>query len=351
MKQLIACALIFSCLFSTGAKNLSKARFNSIESASDGDATAEKNQVFKRNRYKRKICFIINPISGAGKYKKVHSLIKKYLNTKYFDHQIFYTNRPKHATQLAQMAAKKKWEIVVAVGGDGTIHEVAQGLLGSSTALGIIPTGSGNGLACHFNIPTDIKEAIDVINEENDQWIDTVKINHEFYIGIAGIGFDADVSHAFSERSKRGFSSYIKVVLSELPNYQSKEYELIIDGNPLIEKAFLICFANSKQYGNNAFIAPHAKIDDGLLDVVILKAFPKHAAPKLIADLFNGRIEDSRYTTVIRCQEVIVKKPLHYLHLDGEPKQFDEDVYIRILPSSLKICIPKDAYQWPEPPL
>lgn len=290
---------------------------------------------------KKKVCFIVNPISGVGKQKKLKPLIKKHLNRKRFDYKIFVTERPKHATELAEKAAQK-FDIVAAVGGDGTTHEVAQGLIGSSTALAIIPTGSGNGLARHFHIPTDPRLAIEVINDEHDQWIDTVKINQESYIGVAGIGFDAEVSHAFAELSKRGFASYIKVIFNELPHYQPQEYELIIDGKTVTEKAFLICFANSKQYGNNAYIAPHAQIDDGYLDVIILKAFPKHATPKLVHDLFNRHIEDSKYTRVMRCQEVIIKKPLEYIHLDGEPMQFSGDVYIRILPSSLKIITPKD---------
>jgi len=318
MKRFLKVVLICLCLFSVGAKSPPK----------------------------KKICFIVNPISGVGKNKKIKPTIKKHLDRKRFDYKIFYTERPKHAIELAEKAIEKKFEIVVAVGGDGTINEVAQGLIGSPAALGIIPMGSGNGLARHFKIPSDPKQALEVINEEHDQWIDTVKINQESYIGVAGIGFDAEVSHAFSELGKRGFSSYIKVVFSELPNYQPKEYELIIDGKPLVEKAFLICFANSKQYGNNAFIAPHAEIDDGFLDVIILKEFPKHATPKLIHDLFNRQIEDSKYTIALRCQEAIIKKPLHYLHIDGEPMQFDEDVYIRVLPSSLKIITPKEVEKW-----
>lgn len=294
-----------------------------------------------KNPPKKKVCFIVNPISGSQKQKNIKSLIKKHLNRKRFDYKIYYTERPKHATELAKAALKKKFEIIVAVGGDGTINEVAQGIIGSPVALGIIPMGSGNGLARHFKIPNDPKLAIEVINEDHDQWIDTVNINQESYIGVAGIGFDAEVSHAFSELGKRGLSSYIKIVLGELPHYQPQEYELVIDGKPLVEKAFLICFANSKQYGNNAFIAPHAKIDDGYLDVIILKEFPKHATPKLVHDLFNRHIEDSKYTSTIRCQEVIIKKPLHYIHLDGEPMQFSDDVYIRILPSSLKIITPQ----------
>jgi diacylglycerol kinase (ATP) len=289
---------------------------------------------------KKKVCFIVNPISGGKKEKKIKSLVKKHLDLSKFDYKIFKTQRPKHATVLAAKAEEKGFDLVVAVGGDGTVNEVAQGLIGSPLPLGIIPMGSGNGISGHFNIPADPKEALHIINSMHTQWIDTIRINQESYIGVAGIGFDAEVSQAFSELRSRGFAAYIKVVLSELPNYQAKEYELVIDGKLITEKAFLICFANSQQYGNHAFIAPHAKIDDGFLDVIIMKEFPKHAAPKLVHDLFNRQIETSKYTTVLRCQEVIIHKPLHFFHLDGEPMQFDEDVYIRVLPSSLKILTP-----------
>lgn len=316
MKLIVKLLLFLSCLFLLGTKNPPK----------------------------KQICFIVNPVSGIGKQKKIKSLIKKHLDKKQFDYQIVYTKRAKHATELAKQALEKKFDLIVAVGGDGTINEIAQALIVSSTPLGIIPMGSGNGLSRHFNIPHDPKKAIEVINEQHSQWIDTVKINQTAYIGVAGIGFDAEVSHAFAELEKRGFSSYIKVIIGELPHYKPKEYELVIDGKSLIEKAFLICFANSKQYGNNAFIAPHALIDDGYLDVIILKEFPKHATPKLVHDLFNRHIEDSKYTIKLRCQEVIIKKPLQYIHLDGEPMQFSEDVYIRVLPSSLKMITPKKQF-------
>ena len=289
---------------------------------------------------KKKVCFIVNPISGVGKQKKIEKLIKRNLNLSEFSYEVHYTKRPKHATELSHRAVLEGAQIIVAVGGDGSVNEVAQGMIGSQVALAIIPTGSGNGFARYFDIPTDPAEAIQVINGLHDQWIDTVKINQESYIGVAGIGFDADVSLAFSTLEKRGPASYLRVILSELPNYKPQNYELVIDGKPYKEKAFLICFANSKQYGNNAFIAPNAQIDDGFLDVIIWKEFPPHAAPKLVHDLFTKHLGDSKYTQSFRCQEVILKKPMHTLHIDGEPMDFDEDVYIRILPSSLKIITP-----------
>jgi len=289
---------------------------------------------------KKKVCFIVNPISGIGKQKKIEKLIKHNLNQKLFSYEVLYTKRPKHATELSRSAVLKGAHIIVAVGGDGSVNEVAKGMIGSNATLAIIPTGSGNGFARNFDIPTDPAEAIKVINRMHDQWIDTVKINQESYLGVAGIGFDADVSLAFSNLEKRGPASYLRIILNELPHYKPQNYHLIIDGKHHSETAFLICFANTKQYGNNAFIAPNAKIDDGYLDVIIWKKFPPHAAPKLVHDLFTKHLDDSKYTETFRCQEVILKKPLKTLHIDGEPMAFDEDVYIRVLPSSLKILTP-----------
>lgn len=290
---------------------------------------------------KKKVTFIVNPISGLGKQKGIEKTIKRNLNSKEFDYEILYTKGPNHATTLSAQAASNGSHIIVAVGGDGSVNEVAQGIIGTNCALAIIPTGSGNGFARHFDIPSDPGKAIQVINTMHERWIDTVKINQKSYLGVAGIGFDADVSLAFSNLDIRGPASYLFVVLSELPLYKPRDYELIIDGKPVNEKAFLICFANTQQYGNNAFIAPNAKIDDGFLDVIIWKEFPPHAAPKLVHDLFTKHIEDSKYTDSYRCQEVILKKPLHALHIDGEPMEADGDVYIRILPSSLKIITPE----------
>lgn len=296
---------------------------------------------YKPLEAKTSICFIVNPISGMGKQKKIDRLIKKHLDHSQFDYKILYTKGPKHATSLSQDAAQKGIDIIVAVGGDGSVNEVAQGMIGSRSMLGIIPTGSGNGLARHFAIPIQPSEAIQVINQLHSQWIDTVRINNKTYLGVAGVGFDANVSQAFANLEKRGLTAYLRIIFNELPYYKPQNYQLIIDGKPINEQAFLICFANTKQYGNNAFIAPNAKIDDGFLDVIIWKAFPPHAAPKLVHDLFTKHLDDSKYTKTIRCQEVILKKPLNLLHIDGEPLECQEDVYMRILPSSLKILTPQ----------
>mgnify|MGYP001161456007 CR=1 FL=1 len=289
---------------------------------------------------KKAITFIVNPISGSKNYSNIHKIIEDNLDHDQFTYSVVFTNGPNHATLLSSQAAAAGSNIIVAVGGDGSVNEVAQGLIGTNSKLAVIPTGSGNGFARHFNIPLDISQSIKVINSQSNQWIDTVKINNKSYLGVAGIGFDADVSIAFSHLDTRGPASYLFVILSELRKYKPKDYELIIDGNIVKEKAFLICFANSKQYGNNAFIAPKAKIDDGFLDVIVWKEFPPFAAPKLIHDLFTKNLDNSKYTKTYRCQEVIIKKPVNALHIDGEPLETHDDVFIRIMPSSVKIISP-----------
>ena len=289
---------------------------------------------------KKKICFIVNPISGVGKQNIVEKLIKKNLNHNEFTYEICYSKYNKHAKKLSSQAILNGAQIIVAVGGDGSVNEIAQGMIGSNAALGIIPTGSGNGFARHFKIPKDPTEAIKIINNCYEKWIDTVKINDESYLGVAGVGFDADVSLAFSNLEKRGLSSYLKIILNKITHYKAQKYQLIIDGKPYTRKAFLICFANSQQYGNNAFIAPKAEIDDGYLDVIIWRAFPKHATPKLLHDLFSKHLDNSKYTETFRCQEVILNRPMKTLHIDGEPLNVMDDVYIRVLPSSLKIIAP-----------
>ncbi len=289
---------------------------------------------------KKEILFIINPKAGVKKTNTTETSIIKHLDHNQFNYKIAYTKAPRHATTISRNAIQDKVHFVIAVGGDGTVNEVAKGLISSNTTLAIIPKGSGNGLARHLKIPMQEKKAIRVINEMNSTRIDTVRINNDSYIGIAGVGFDAQVSLAFSKFGKRGLSSYLMVIINELHRYQPKKYELIIDGEPVTEQAFLITFANSAQYGNNIVIAPQAKINDGLLDVIIVKDFPKRATPRLIHALFNKQLNSSKYTQTYKCKKVLIKKPFSQIHIDGEPVTYIGPIFICIIPSSLKILIP-----------
>jgi len=289
---------------------------------------------------KKKICFIINPISGLGSKKNIEQLIDKHLNQTKFDYELVYTKAAKHALEISKQAVSNNFDIVVAVGGDGSINEIARGLIGSTTAMAIIPAGSGNGFARHMNIPMDPKKALDIINDSKEMLIDTIQFNKEVFVNIAGIGFDAHISSEFAKYGKRGFSSYIKVVMRELFNYKSQNLELIINGEPLQEKAFLISFANGSQWGNNASIAPTADISDGLLDIAILKNISFFNALPICIGLFLKKLHKLPYLKIIKAKELIVKQPNTIAHIDGEPIEIGNEIVIKVNPLSLKVIIP-----------
>src|ERR1051325_8729292 len=216
---------------------------------------------------KKSILFIVNPISGVGRQKVIEKLIDRYLDKKKYEPSIAYTRARAHAIALASEAAQNDFDVVVAVGGDGSVNETGKGLVGTNTGMAILPTGSGNGLARHLGIPMKLEKAMQVINEGRIMSIDTVKMNNERFFGMAGIGFDAHIGWEFARFGKRGFSSYVKFFLREFPGYRAQKYELTLDGKKIEREALLISFANGSQYGNNAAIAPNADIGDGLMDV------------------------------------------------------------------------------------
>lgn len=278
---------------------------------------------------------IVNPIAGGTDKEEVVQELRKA-----FDAKVFYTERKGHATLFAKQAVESQTDVVIAVGGDGTIHEIGQALIGSKTALGIIPTGSGNGLARSLHIPNHIPSAIDIIRRGHRASIDTVRINDRSYLGIAGIGFDAEVGWRFSEFGHRGFVSYLLVTLQAYPEYRPADYELVIDGQKMVHKAFLISFANSPQFGNGAVIAPHANMRDGFLEVVILNPFPWYEAPNLAYKLFNGHFNRSRHVKEIKAKDVVIKQPNLKMHIDGEPVIFPDGAHLTVDHASLQVIVP-----------
>lgn len=266
-------------------------------------------------------------------------MASKDLSAKY-DVEIYYTEGPGHATELARQALKRKAKIVVAVGGDGSVNEVSQALIGSDAALAILPTGSGNGLARHLDIPLDPEGATRVIAHGQSATIDTVKINDRYYVGVAGVGFDADISWAFSKSIRRGFLSYAMLTLHEFPHYRPQVYELEIDGKKMTREAFLIAFANSSQFGNGVQIAPLADESDGYLDVVVVHPFPRLDGMRIAYHLFHGNFDQEEHAESFRCKKASIRKPHLRAHIDGEPVSFDNGIHIEIVPSSLKVVIP-----------
>lgn len=289
----------------------------------------------------RKIQFIVNPISGGMKGQNIEQIIEAHLDHHQFDYSIHYTQKANHASELTQEAIKKGIDIVVAVGGDGTVNEVGKALINTQTALAILPVGSGNGLAKHLGIPTNLSQALQALNLSEVFTIDTGLINDQIFLGTAGIGFDALVAWEFDHFGKRGFSSYFQIALREYLKYQPKSYILVVDGKKIQKNAFILSFANSSQYGNDFIIAPKASLKDSFLDLIVVKELPFFALPKIIERFKHGTLDQSKYVEILKCQHVVIKQKEIQAHIDGEPVLFHDRIDVRIRPASLKVMVPK----------
>lgn len=289
---------------------------------------------------KAPVCVIVNPISGGIGKSIIVEELSLCLKEAQREFEIFYSDAPQHATLLTKEALLRGCLSFIIIGGDGSINEVSQSLIGTDAVLGIIPTGSGNGVARHLRIPTHRSKAIDVIRKNRIETIDTVRINNHFYIGVAGIGFDAEVGWKFSAFGHRGFLSYLILALQTLPTYEPNIYNLQIDGKKFSREAFLISFANSSQFGNGAVIAPMAQINDGFLDLVIMKKVPFYATAQVAYHLFNRSLYRSKYVEVVKCKTIIIEQPNLRAHIDGEPVFFEQGMRVEIVPASLNILVP-----------
>lgn len=289
----------------------------------------------------KRILFLINPISGIGKQKTIEKTIVKDNSLSDMIVDIQYTEYREHARELCENAVGK-YDIIVAVGGDGTVNEVASSLIGTDTALGIIPVGSGNGLARFLNIPLKVNEAIKVICSAHTRKIDSLKINDLHSVNVSGIGFDAYISHLFAQSKKRGPLTYMRLITKEFPKYKSETYRVVADGEVADWSAFLISFANSSQYGNNVHIAPKAKVDDGLIDLCIIKDFPKYTAPALVLSLLDTNMDRSKFDVLRKAKNIVIEHDKDMLgHIDGEPVNFGNRVEVVINPLSLNVVVPK----------
>lgn len=304
---------------------------------------------------KKSILFLINPKSGVQTKKKIPENIEKYLDKKKFDFSIEYTQYARHATELAKNAVERGVDVVVAVGGDGTINEVGSALAHTDTALGVIPCGSGNGFARHLGIPLNAQKAIEFINKAEVQSIDYGKLNGRPFFCACGVGFDALVSNHFAKGGRRGMFSYIQKTLTDWVTYKPEEYEIETPHVKKNFKAFVIACGNAAQYGNNAYIAPYASMRDGLLTVSILSPFLPIEVPEIVTLLFTSKFKESRHMTTLASEWVKIKRkeagPVHY---DGEPCEMEKDLLIEIVPSGLKVlasqgwdgtCVPMPLYR------
>ncbi len=293
---------------------------------------------------KKRIRFIINPVSGVGKQKNIVADIAKHLDSALFHHEIVFTQKAGHAIGLAKQAAESNYYAVVSVGGDGSMNEVSCSLINSNTALAIIPTGSGNGFANHLGIPHKISEAIKVLNTGRVLDVDTVVANDKTVIGICGVGFDAHIAHEFANYGKRGFSSYVKVIMREFPKYKLALYKIEVNGEIIEEKAWLVTVANGSQFGNNATINPQSIITDGIMELCIVKPFEWWRFPILVYALFNNKIDRLPFITTIKADTItILNNDTTVAHIDGEPVHLGPEILFKVLPKSLKVIVPSNS--------
>jgi diacylglycerol kinase (ATP) len=294
----------------------------------------------KSQHGKTAILFIVNPHSGIGRKKMIEYHLSKKLDLYKYDFKVEYTRFSQHAIELSSLGYQNGYKVIVAVGGDGTVNEVARPLIGKEVILGIIPSGSGNGLARHLQIPMSTDEAIRVINLMHTRPIDTVEINDQVFLSIAGVGFDALVAEKFATQSQRGFLGYAKVALSEYFRYRPSTFKLKIDGKKFKRKALFISFANSDQFGYNTSIAPNASIDDGMIDVCIVRKHPLWKTILYAPFLFLRRIHRTPYVEIIRARELDIKQKVKAINLDGEPVKISKRLHIHVIPKSLKVIVP-----------
>ncbi|MGB9745479.1 MAG: diacylglycerol/lipid kinase family protein [Bacteroidales bacterium] len=289
---------------------------------------------------KEPILFIINPIAGIRSKTNLENSIRRHLDTKRYEPEFRYTEYKGHGTKLARKAIKRGVQKIIAVGGDGTVNEVGAALVGKDAALGIIPVGSGNGLARHLRIPVRVKEAINVINHGKVVNIDYGLVNGIPFFCTCGVGFDAFVGMRFAESEQRGFITYVKTTLSEYVHYKPKKYRLKAGKTKVASRAFLVTFANAAQWGNNAYISPHADIQDGKLDICILAPFPRFRALNIGYRLFSKKLHKSPYLRVLRTDKAILKrKKAGAVHYDGEPAVMKKKITLESVHRGLKVIV------------
>ena len=302
----------------------------------------------------KNIAFIINPVSGSKETqkekRKLPKLIMQLLDKEQWLPNIAFTEYAGHATELARQYARMGFDAVVAVGGDGTVNEVAKGLIkgctpsdnGHQTALGLIPMGSGNGFARHLNVPIRPQKAIEMLNRSEPISVDYGLANGKLFVSTCGTGFDAVVAEHFAGSNKRGFMTYFQNVLHDIFSYTPQTYHIVGDGLDVTHKAFLITFANANQWGYEALIAPKASMQDGKMDIMLVSSHAILGSASLALRLFAGSIDDSHFMNTLRAKEVTLEREeAAPFHIDGDPVEMDKDIHIKIVADGLRVLVEK----------
>lgn len=284
--------------------------------------------------------FIVNPLAGVGGKRKFPDLINHAFRSNPSDAKVLFTRCQGDAKVIVREYLND-FDVFVAVGGDGTTNEVASMVAGTEKIMGLIPAGSGNALGRELNISMTPSLALKELMKSEVRTIDTAVVNdHIRFVNACGFGFDEHIARSFNQSLTRGPVSYFSLVLKEFPVYNSQSYEINIDGLRLQKKAFVLTIANTSQYGNNAFIAPKAIINDGILDICIMSPFSVGVAPEMILRLLNKQLDSSKYCEYFKAKEITIKGNNLNYQIDGEPIKNEQQVNIKIDPLSLKILAP-----------
>lgn len=290
---------------------------------------------------RRHLVFIVNPASGTDRLKAVEEAIGAGLDAQRYSWEIQHTRYAKHGLELAREAAQRGAWCVVAVGGDGSVNDVADGLRGTGAVLGIVPKGSGNGLARSLGIPLDLPGAVAVLNGGASLRMDLGLADGRLFLSNAGVGFDALISRAFARSKRRGLAAYSWLVTRHLWTFREPAWKLELDGVAVNEKAFLINVANGQQFGYNFQIAPQASFTDGWLDVVVIRRFPKILGGMLVWRAMHGSILRSPYVKTYKARRIRISAPeLKLLQTDGDAHPCNEAVDFEILPAALEVLVP-----------
>ena len=292
----------------------------------------------------KRITFIVNPVSGGKDKKDVLAAIGRYLDLSQFSYEVLQTEKAGDATRWAR---ESEADIVVAVGGDGTVSEVATGLLGTEKALGILPCGSGDGLALHLGISRSPARAVKVLNDACIATIDAAQVNGRPFFCTAGVGLDADVSLDFARSEKRGLGTYITTAWEDWRHRNPKDkYVVETDTEAWAGPAVFITVGNANQWGNEARIVPKASLRDGLLDVTVVQPFSTLEIPDLAARLMTGKADTSRHVRSFRSKSVRIHRDHPGpAHCDGDPFEAGVDLRMEIMPGALRVVVPRSRLE------
>jgi diacylglycerol kinase (ATP) len=289
-----------------------------------------------------KALFIINERSGKRRKLDVAALIRA--APAFEKSEIVPCGRIEDLDAIIERAESEAVDVVFAVGGDGTVHETARRLIHRRPALGVLPTGSGNGFARHVGIPIEPAEALASSSGGRIVTIDTASVNDRPFLGVMGVGFDALVADRFASSSVRGLETYIREGLRAFGEFHGEEYEITANGESVRHHAVVVAIANSGQYGNNARIAPLASLQDGLLDVVVIHETRLIDAAFLLARLFRGTVHEAAGVTTFQTSALTLRRAVAGpAHLDGEPLTLPETLEVRVVPQSLRLLVPADT--------